>query len=431
MKRGIDPSLGTLIYRLWVGSLALIWLLGILSLFLPPQPVSSAPLSNGITVEEISSSYTFAQQLSFSLHATANADIVRVYLFLRATSDAQALPVPVEIEPTTDLSVTHTLDLRRTPLQPFATAIYWWHILDADGNSLTTEAQQFKYMDDRFQWQVLSDDTGAGTTVHWIDGQGDIVFGQAALDIAVSSLKEINAELRAPTDQPIDIYIYDGQPNLRAAMVLTGREWVGGQAHPELGIVVIAVPFEDGYTTRMKRDIPHEITHLLVYRTVTPESYVYVPEWLDEGLATANERSPRAEFAAAIEAARAQDQLLPLENLCVPFSPDPTVAMLSYAQSSSLIKFIRKEYGASGIRDLLAAYRDGASCAAGVREALDITLPRLENAWRASLEPQAPWLATLRQIDVWVGLWVLSLLLAVPMLGQLRGRSAAQKTSRR
>ncbi len=426
MNRGFDPLLVSIIHRLSLFFLTLGLLLGTSNPILPHRPTSATPLANGISIVETDANYTFAQEVKFTLHATADVDIVRVYLFLRATSDAPARPVPVEIEPTADLYVTHTLDLRRTPLQPFATATYWWHILDDNGNDLTTTAQSLEYIDDRFQWEALSDDTGTGITVHWIDGQGDIIFGQAALDVAVSSLKEINAELRAPLDHPIEIYIYDGQPNLRAAMVLTGREWVSGQAHPELGVILIAIPFEDGYTTRMKRDIPHEITHLLLYRSVTPEGYAYVPEWLDEGLATANERSPRAEFAATVEAARVQDQLLPLEDLCVPFSPDPTTALLSYAQSKSVVQYIQEEYGASGIRRLLTAYRDGASCSAGVREALDITLQRLETAWRASLEPQAPWMASLKQLDVWLGLWALSLLVAIPMIGQLRRKHVPQ-----
>ena len=40
----------------------------------------------------------------------------------------------------------------------------------------------------------------------------------------------------------------------------------------------------------MNRYFPHEITHLLVDQAATPAGYRYVPEWLDEGLATANEQ---------------------------------------------------------------------------------------------------------------------------------------------
>ena len=92
---------------------------------------------------------------------------------------------------------------------------------------------------------------------------------------------------------------------------------------------------------------------------------------------------------------------------------------MAYAQSSSVVRFIRERYGADGIRALLAAYADGASCASGVQEALNINLNGLETAWRASLEPQAPWRAWVDQIGVWVGLWLLLLLAALPMIGRL------------
>ena len=121
-----------------------------------------------------------------------------------------------------------------------------------------------------------------------------------------------------------------------------------------------------------------------------------------------------------LEEAHTQGQLLSLEDLCAPFPPDPHVALLAYAQSGSVVQFIRDRYGAEGIRALLKAYANGASCTGGVQEALNVSLSGLETAWRASLEPQAPWRALVEQIGVWVGLWLLSLLVTVPMIGGLR-----------
>ena len=372
-----------------------------------------------ITVVESKASHSFAQQVTFTLRATSDVDITQVYLFFHATGDERAESVSVAIEPSREISVNHVHQLRHSPLPPFATVNFWWQIEDAAGDSLTTERQQFQYTDNRFRWEQVSTN---GLTVHWIEGQGDPAFGQAALDIAQASVEAINTELRAPVPDSIDVYIYDAQHNLDAAMVLTGREWVSGQAHPELGVVVVAIPFGDGHTSRMMRYIPHEITHLLVYQAVKPANYGYVPEWLDEGLATANERLPTPEYAVALEEARAQGQLLPMEDLCVPFSPNSHTAFLSYAQSGSVVQFVRQRYGAQGIRALLTAYADGASCEGGVQEALNISFSGLETAWQASLEPQASWRVLVKQIGIWVGLWLLSLLVAVPMIGGLRRR---------
>lgn len=381
--------------------------------------VTSPAAAAGITVIESQVSYSFAQQITFKLRATSDAQITHVYLFYRATGNERTQSVNVALERAgEEIVATHLHDLRLFPLPPFATVTFWWQIEDSGGRRLATAPQQFEYSDNRFRWEQLGD---SHLTVHWIAGQGDLAFGQAALDIARSSVEEINAELRAPLPM-IRIYIYDTQHNLSAAMMLAGREWVSGQAHPELGVIVIAVPPGEGYIARMMRDIPHEITHLLVYQAVTPAGYRYVPEWLDEGLATANERMPNADYAPLLEEARAAGRLLPLESLCVPFPPDVQTARLAYAQSGSVVEFIRQRYGAPAIRALLAAYAEGASCTAGVQKALGIHFNHLETEWLASLTPKAPWQAWVEQTGVWVGLWLLGLLVAVPMIGRLRRR---------
>ncbi|HEY73935.1 MAG TPA: hypothetical protein G4N99_11745 [Thermoflexia bacterium] len=386
----------------------------VLGLLLAPLTASA----EGISVIESKAEHSFAQQITFTLRATSDAEITAVYLFFRATGDDQTKSVPIEdFEPGREISASYTNDMRRFPLPPFATVNFWWQIEDSAGNQLTTEPQQTEYTDNRFRWEQISD---GDITVHWVEEHGDPAFGQAALDVARASVEEANAELHAPTLEPIAIYIYDAQHNLDAAMLLTGREWVVGQAHPELGVVIVAIPYEDGYTSRMARYIPHEITHLLVYQTVTPAGYKYVPEWLDEGLAMSNERLPTPEFTLTLDEARAAGQLLPLESLCVPFPPDSHATFLAYAQSGSVVRFIRERYGAAKIRALLAAYANGASCTSGVQDALNVSLGGLETAWRASLEPQAPWRAWADQIGVWVGLWLLSLLLAAPMISKLR-----------
>lgn len=396
-----------------------VWLVVSLILALTLLPALTSAAAQGISTVESQASYSFGQQVTFTLRASSDNEITQVYLFFQASGEERTQSMAVSIQPGHEIDATYVHELRRSPLPPFSTVTYWWRFEDIAGNTLTTEAQRFRYMDNRFQWEQLSADN---ITVHWVKGHGDPVFGQAALDIAQASVKEINTELRAPMPQSIEVYIYDAQHNLDSAMLLTGQDWVSGQAHPELSVVMVAIPPAEGYTSHMMRYLPHEITHLLVYQAVTPTSYHYVPEWLDEGLATANERLPTPEYAIAIEEARTRGQLLSLEELCVPFSPDRQAAFLAYAQSGSVVKFIREQYGAQGIRALLTAYSDGASCAGGVQQALDTTINGLESAWRTSLEPGGPWQVRIEQVGVWLGLWLLSLLVAVPMVGRHRTR---------
>jgi hypothetical protein len=378
--------------------------------------------NESITVVENRASHSFGQHVTFTLRLTSQVRITRVLLFFQATGNVRTESAEALFEQKGDAVNASYLHLvPPSPLPPFATITYWWQIEYGEGEEWTTGPQQFEYTDNRFQWKETSDEE-SHITVYWIEGEGNAEFGQAALDIARASLEDINAELRAPLPESVSIYIYDTQQNLDQAMVLSGRDWVGGEARPELGVIVAAIPANDFYASRMERDIPHELTHLLVYQAATPGGYAYVPEWLDEGLATANERLPTAENELRLEEAYAQGQLIPLLDLCVPFSPNTQAAYLSYAQSGSVVKYIRQQYGARGIRDLLAAYANGASCASGVKEALGISLSELETAWEASLEPPSPWEIWVKKIGVWVGLWLLGLLAVLPMIGRLRRR---------
>jgi hypothetical protein len=387
----------------------------VVGFLLIPIPASAG----GITVEANSVEHSFAQQVTFTLEASSDAEISQIYLFFQATDD-ETEKVKVSLEkPAREVSVRYVRDVETYPLPAFADITFWWQIGDVAGNRLETAPEQFKYTDNRFQWRRRS---ANGITIHWVEGKGDPAYAQTALDVALTSVKNINAEFRAPLPDPLDIYVYDSEHHLEGAMALSGRDWAGGQARPELGVVVIAVPPEQGYASRMKRYVPHEITHLLIYQLTTSEGYGHVPRWLDEGLATANEQLPTPEHALVLEESYEENELLSLEELCVPFSPDPRRAVLSYAQSASVVRFVREQYGADGIRRLLSAYADGASCKSGVEEALDVDFNRLESAWRVSLRPEARWRAWVDQVDVWIGLWLLSLLVAVPMIGGIRRR---------
>lgn len=386
----------------------------VLSVFVAPAHA----WASGIRVTRNDVEHSFAQHVTFRLEASSDAEIVEVYLFFRATHDQVTEKKRVTVEdPSRRVSLEVRHDAMRYPLPPFAEISYWWQIEDAAGQKLKTPPQQFTYHDNRFSWERLG---GEGITIHWMTGEGDPAFAQTALDIARASVQAIEAELGGSRPDPLDIFIYDSEANLQGAMVLTGREWLGGQARPELGVVVVAVPSAQGYSSRMKRYLPHEITHLLLYRLTTPEGYAYVPAWLNEGLATANERLPTPEYALALEEARQAGELIPLEELCVPFSPDPQTATLSYAQSGSVVTFIREEFGATGVRQLLAAYADGASCKSGVMEGLGVPFQQLEEDWRMNLNPAAGWLAIVRKASFWIALSVIGLLLAVPMMGGFR-----------
>jgi len=386
------------------------------ALLLPPPPLQAQD-QPPIEVTATSVHYTFGQQVTFDIGASADSSITAIYLHLQQEGETRDEVLPISFEPEASVQSSFQLDLRLHPFPPFGLVTWWWEVLDASGDDLATPPSVFRYVDNRFEWQSLS----AGP-VHVHVVVDDPAYAQAALDIAQAGLTQITNGLQSPSPETVDIYLYPSLADLQAAMEMGGRSWVGGQARPELGVVLVAIPYDDEYVARMERDIPHEIAHLVVYQAVGPEGYVHVPTWLNEGVAMTNQLHSDPSLDALLEQARAEGRLIPLTDLCPPFPSDPEVALLSYAQSASLVGYVRDRYGNAGIRALLAAYADGAGCEGGIIQALDTTPQRLELAWRAYLVGASGWTVWLSDHTPWLVFWGLSLLLALPMAGSMRRR---------
>jgi hypothetical protein len=164
------------------------------------------------------------------------------------------------------------------------------------------------------------------------------------------------------------------------------------------------------------------LTHLLLYEAAG-RALGWVPSWLDEGLASLNERRPDPNRQALVEQALAEDLLFPLEALCAPFPTDEDAARLAYAQSASIVRYLRQQYGSQAIRDLVAAYADNASCEAGVVRVLGKSLKGLDAAWRADLAGQDQVVVALNDGAPWLAFWLLSAVLVLPFVGVMRRRS--------
>jgi len=381
-------------------------------LLLSSAPSLRAQEQPPIVVTSLSAGYTFGQQATFGIEVTADAGITALYLYLQEEGKPQIDVISAPFEPGTSARAGHQRDLRLYPFPPFGQVTWWWEIWDGADHRLTTDPSTFQYVDNRFEWQ-----TGISEPIRVHTVVADPAYLRAALDVAQASLTRITQELEAPEPERVDIYLYPSLTDLRAALEMAGREWMGGQARPELGVVLVAVPYDDEFVTRMEQDIPHELTHLVIYQVAGPVGYAYIPAWLNEGLAMVNQVHPDPSLDALLEQARLEGRLIPLSDLCAPFPTDPETALLSYAQSASLVQYIRGQYGGAGIRALLSAYADGAGCEGGIIQALDTTPERLDLAWRAYLMGISGWATWLSDNAAWLLLWGLSLLLALPMTG--------------
>ena len=352
----------------------------------------SAFPQSSIVVDSSSVSHTFGEQMVFTLTAHADSDIISAALLLRVGDDAHTEVIEIVVTPAPRLEAEVTRDLQTRPIPPFSPVVFSWRLADAAGETFSTPEQTYVYDDNRFVWQTA----GRGAIVaHWYGG--DLRFGQSIADIGYESLDRVSRFINASPPDLVNVYVYANVSDLQSGLRLGGRTWVGGHADPALGVVLVAASPDANGLLSLQRDLPHELTHVMVYQAVGA-GYDRMPVWLDEGLAVNAELEPNADFAIALSDAAKKESVLSLESLCASFGVDPAQALLSYAESASVVRYVLDRWGPGAMGDLLAAYRDGATCEGGVQRALNVTLAQLQADWQNDVLEASPVYKFLRDL---------------------------------
>ena len=368
-------SLTTTTPEAQIGLRLLALILALAGLGLSPNGQARAQAGVQVTASP-SPEYTFGKILTFRISADSDASITSVTLLYRVWQATGTVSAPAAFTPSREVAATYTLDLTAYALVPFTRMDYWWEIRDEANRQLTTETQTFRYIDNRFDWQTLSQ---APLAVHWYTGGR--AFGQDALTLAAAALTRANRALQATLPESIDIYIYADDTDVQGALKPAERLWAEGRVDPALNLVILSAAPGLEAEPNLERELPHELTHLLIYQLVGPQ-YAQVPNWLNEGLAVMNQTRPDPGFSKTLTAARDSGKLLSLTSLCGPFPADPAQAQLAYAESESVVRYLRDRYADAGISKLLAAYTAaGATCESGLEHGLNnLTLADLEKA---------------------------------------------------
>lgn len=367
-----------------------------IALFVLAFPASASAQTGIHVIASPPPEYKFGETLNFQISVQGSAPLTGVTLFVRAQGEARTFIGEARLSSGADTLATYAFNLALRPLTPFAKVDYWWEIKDSSGAQLTTEPENFYYEDNRFNWQTA---TRERVNAHWY--QGEHAFGQAALDIAVAALTQANRRIHAPLPDSVNVYVYATSADVQAMLAPIGRAWVGSHADPALGVVIVAVAPGPEAESYLRNEIPHELTHLLVYQA-TGAHYAQVPSWLNEGWAVMNQEEPNPDAPALLDEARRRGQLLRLSDLCGPFPVDATQAQLAYAESESVVRYISDQHGDTGLAALLAAYADGASCSAGVERGLGLPMSELESQWLQEAVNANPALFKLQALIPWL-----------------------------
>ncbi len=335
--------------------------------------------------------YTFGQSLNFELELINDPRLAQISLFV----DTPQLPNTYTVSFTIDaelgavLKLNHQIDLKRVRLQPFTTITYWWTFTGVDGEQFELPSQSFAYEDDTYSWKRRAE---GRFEIYWTTSDADL--GQIAVDVGQEAIPQILSIIPGEGRERIRIYLYPSADDLQSALLLTGQTWVGGSASPELGVVMIPAENPRTAVVDLRRRLPHELSHLLLYEA-TGVAYRQVPRWLDEGLAVLFEAEKNQNFEPVLEQALIDESLIPFEQLCAWFPSEPEdLVFTAYAQSHAFVAYLQDQYGNRALQEMILAVVDGASCETMTRRVLNRSLAELEAEWlaqaRPTLEPDRP-----------------------------------------
>ena len=354
-------------------------------------------LANGeILTEPTKVEYTMGGAVNFETRVITENPIQEVWVFVHPQGDINTIAGLASQHPSN--VVTYKLELSEHPIRAYSTIEFWYRITLEDGTEITTDPETFIYFDNRFEWQTLA---GSPFEIFWYEG--DLTFGQEILNTAQEGMSRFQNYLPVPKPADIQAYVYASATELQTALRLSGESglWIAGHADPDLGVVVVTIPPGPAQTYEIKRQIPHEITHVMLYQWLG-EDYYNLPQWLREGLPSMAELFPNPDYALLLENAHDTESLLPMDTLCESFPLGASNFLLAYAQSADFTWFLYENYGSTRLEALSRAYADGLNCEQGAQQALGISLAELDREWRKQTFGDNTLLAVLRELLPWI-----------------------------
>lgn len=274
--------------------------------------------------------------------------------------------------------VSYSLDLLNQPIRAFSELEIYFEIVLANGTSITTEPKSYYYDDNRFDWQILQT---AAFTVYWYQDNPDL--GSSIIAAANEGWERIQNQLDVPQPESIHIYAYNNIVDMQDTLNFSGGSsyWIAGHAVSDLGVILVSLPPGPEQSLEIKRQIPHELLHILLYKKLGP-SYSNLPRWLNEGLASIAELSPNPDYQILLERAYEREGLIPIRDLCASFPIDAANFQLSYAEAYDFTWYLQQTYGHTKIEALIQSYAGGLGCEQGFEPVFERSLSELETEWR-------------------------------------------------
>jgi len=222
----------------------------------------------------------------------------------------------------------------------------------------------------------------------------DAAIAELAGDILDSAWQTVGDDLGLEPADPIRVEILGAPAELARVSPLTETEieTTGTIALSKYNKLMVVSPRATLFGYPWMDTLAHEYTHLVVSRI----SHDTVPVWLQEGLArfeqTRWRRPPEVVLTATEQAMLTtglrKGRLITFDEMNPSMAklPSQEAAALAYAEVYTLVGWMQQKIGYKGLREALAAQRDGKSARRAVSEALNLPWPDVEAQWHAHLK---------------------------------------------
>ena len=350
----------------------------VLALALVPSGLANA--DGGIEVVSSDAQTDFPQSITFSLEARASTDITDVDIecqVVRRSLVSVSCRSDVDFDADEHVMVSWTWDMQDTGDVPPGTEIeYRWLIEDASGNTYLSPYATVRYDDLRYNWRCITSDY---ITLWWYEG--DSSFAQQLIDAADEAEARLTAEFDVSLEQPVKFYIYADAWDLQSSLV-NPDIWTGGQAFPDYGAIMIGIEVDN--LDWGERTVAHELGHLVIGQLVYGP-FGWLPTWLSEGIAMNAEGELSNNFQDSLDSAISSDTLFSVRSIASSFPADATGAILCYAESYSIVKFLIDNYGSEKFLQLLDLFKQGSTDNEALFQIYGFDTDGLNENWRASL----------------------------------------------
>jgi hypothetical protein len=343
---------------------------------LAPTRVTAAPQAD---VSADSATLEFPNTVTFSATLEADAPIVDVTLeygndqLTCGEVTAKAFP---DFTPGTSANVSWTWDMRQSGSLPPGANIWWrWRYVDESGSEYLSETQSVTWLDNVHDWQTLSE---SDIRLHYYGMSAEAA--NTMLASGIEGLRRNREQAGMTPDVPVDIFVYPNYEDMRDA-ILYEPQWTGGLAYSDFSIIIMGISGDANWD---QDTIIHELTHILVGRNAFT-CVGFIPTWLNEGLAVYSEGELDGSMKTQLDLAIRDDTLFPLRTLGGSFSEIPEKALLSYAQSYGVVKFMLETYGQEKMDQLLRDLSDAKPIDAALIERYGLDTDGLDTAWRESV----------------------------------------------